>query len=207
MDHRTFFNSLAPTWDEISHHDSSRLAEVLDHLELFPGCIVLDAGCGTGIFSEFIVAHCDFPLSLLCMDISEEMLLCSRKRLSHNRNIHFLQGDLSMPGLAGKCLDRVICYSCFPHVKGKSMALINIEPVLKDDGLLVIAHADNYRKINEFHARCSEPIRNDYLPCPEEMKMLFENACLGSISIIDEPHLYIASARPQRRTFLPLHRI
>jgi len=201
VEHRTFFNSIAPLWDEMSHHDGASLRRILDHMELYPACTVLDAGCGTGAFSELMVNECAYPLGIVCLDISEDMLRGAKRRLQKVKNITYVQGDLSMPCFAGRIFDRIICFSCFPHIKGKSSALANLEHALKDEGMLVIAHADNYQKINEFHARCSEPIRNDYLPCPEEMRMLLENACLGSISIIDEPHLFIVTARPERRAY------
>lgn len=196
MDHREYFNNLATSWDKMCHHEDSKLENIMISLNLQPGCRLLDVGCGTGIFTEYILNHFKEPVEIICVDISEKMIEIAKDKLSRYDNILYLCGDVILINLPNKSIDRIICYSCFPHIHDKHSALLNFKRMLKNDGLLVIAHSDGYKKINEFHSRLEGPVRHDLLPRPEEMRMLLNEAGLIENEILDKQDLYIVSARP-----------
>jgi len=197
MDHREYFNNKATLWDGICHHEHSRLRSILEHLRLFPGCRVLDVGCGTGVFAEFIEIHSEMPVEIICVDISEKMLEVARKKLGQYTTISYFCGDATDIDLPDKSLDRIICYSCIPHIQAKAAALRNFWRMLKSGGLLVIAHSDGYEKINEMHSHLEDPVRHDFLPGPEEMRSMLDRADFRNIQILSKTDLYIVSAEKE----------
>ena len=181
-------------WDVMCHHDHSRLTIILEHLRLFPGCLVLDMGCGTGIFSQFIRTHSGIPVEIVCVDISEKMLEVAKGKLGTDGSISYVCGDATSIDFPDGSSDRIICYSCLPHIQEKAAAIENFRRMLKKGGLLVIAHSDGYEKINSMHAGLEAPVRHDHLPGPEKMKSILENGSFSRIHIVSEPDLYIVTA-------------
>lgn len=195
MDHKTYFDNIADRWDDITAYDKHKLRIILSEMNLFRSCRILDAGCGTGIFTEYILMNTSFPSEIICMDISSKMLTKAKERLSRMNKVRFLQSDTTSISLEKETIDRIICYSCFPHFTDKKSTIRNFYRILKSGGILVIAHGSNYKKINEMHSRLEEPVKNDLLPCPGEMKNILESADFNKISIIDNEDVYIVSAR------------
>src|SRR5437899_9162258 len=53
------------------------------------GCkCILDAGCGNGRYTRFLLRQADPDALITCFDISEKMLLRARKRLKSQRVTH-----------------------------------------------------------------------------------------------------------------------
>ncbi|MGV8124243.1 MAG: class I SAM-dependent methyltransferase [Candidatus Xenobiia bacterium LiM19] len=189
-----FFDHHAPRWDEMSRHDRSRLARIAAALELFPGVRILDVGCGTGVFTEFLLEEFREPLEIVCADFSGKMLEVAQEKLSGRKEVSFCCLDVTTESFPGKAFDRIICYSCFPHLNDKKAALSNFRNHLTPGGLLVIAHSESYMKINEFHRKCEGPVRHDTLPGPAEMKKMLEESEFSPVTITDEPDIYIVKA-------------
>jgi len=175
-------------------HDRVRLARIAAALDLFPGARILDVGCGTGVFTIFLLEEFTEPLEIVCADFSEKMLEVARKKLSRRQEISFCCLDVTNEPFPGNAFDRIICYSCFPHLIDKKAALSNFRSHLAANGLLVIAHSENYKKINDFHSRCDGPVCHDILPDPAGMKKMLEDSDFSSVTITDEPDIYIVKA-------------
>lgn len=188
---KKFFDNLADTWDEELQHDKGRILEIISYLEISNNCNILDAGCGTGVFTHHLIEKFKDNISVTCLDFSPKMLEVARKKFNGLKNVSFLCNEITKTGLPEKSFDRIICYSCFPHILNKLDALNIFKSLLKQGGILVIAHSANYNEINRFHANCDEPVKGDFLPCPYEMKSLMQNAEFTDIEIIDKPHLYV----------------
>jgi ubiquinone/menaquinone biosynthesis C-methylase UbiE len=189
-----FFDNHAACWDEMSRCDRSRLGTIVAALDLFPGARVLDVGCGTGAFTAFLLEEPVQPLDIVCADFSEKMLDMARIKLAGREGVSFCCVDVTSDPIPGRVFDRIICYSCFPHLKDKSAALSNFRANLADGGLLVIAHSDGYQKINDFHSRCKGPVCHDTLPDPALMRKMLEQSGYTDIVISDEPDIYIVKA-------------
>ena len=54
MNHREFFNRMAPQWDEQVRHDACKLSRIVTALSLQPGERVLDIGTGTGVMLPYL---------------------------------------------------------------------------------------------------------------------------------------------------------
>ncbi|MHC9543758.1 MAG: class I SAM-dependent methyltransferase [Vulcanimicrobiota bacterium] len=194
-----FFDHHAPRWDEMSRPDRSRLARIAAALDLFPGARILDVGCGTGAFTGFLLEEFSEPLEIVCADFSGKMLEVARGKLAQFQEVTFCCVDATTGSFPGRAFDRIICYSCFPHLNNKAAALSNFRRHLVPGGLLVIAHSDNYQKINEFHSKCEGPVRHDILPDPAGMKKMLEEQDFSPVTITDEHDIYIVKAGMGRK--------
>ncbi|MDQ7826069.1 MAG: class I SAM-dependent methyltransferase [Candidatus Eremiobacteraeota bacterium] len=196
MDHRSYFDHMASRWDEQASHDPLRLALIAEALELFPGARVLDAGCGTGVFTDFMVRAFDGALDVVCADFSGKMLEEAEKKLSSRSGVSFCRADLTTDTVPGRAFDRIICYSCFPHFADKRRALANLRRHITPGGFLLIAHSESCSSINELHSRLEGPVRHDMLPGPDEMRKMLQELRFSKVAITDKPHLYLVKASP-----------
>ncbi len=107
------------------------------HLEGIPRGIVLDAGCGTGIYFEVLAAHAE---ELDAVDASEDMVrtareYCERVGLS---NVHPEVGSVeSLPYEDGR-FDVAVACDLLHHVENLDKALDEICRVLKPGGHFLV---------------------------------------------------------------------
>jgi ubiquinone/menaquinone biosynthesis C-methylase UbiE len=122
------------------------------------------------------------------------MLHKAHARLGSTGNVSLVQGDGSTHFLKEGSLDRILCYSCFPHIQDKPGALRAFKRMLRKDGLLLIAHSSSSASVNDFHARCNGIVKHDHLPGPEEMRRYLDQAGFIPRIIDDSPGHYIVLA-------------
>lgn len=84
------------------------LDDVVSALELAPGMRVLDAGCGTGVLSERIVArHPD--VELWGVDMAPAMLARARARRAWPSSVRFVEGAIEdLLSAKGPTFDRIV---------------------------------------------------------------------------------------------------
>ena len=82
MNHREFFNRMAPQWDEQVRHDACKLSRIVTALSLQPGERVLDIGTGTGVMLPYLRQALGMLGELTAIDVAEEML--ARARAKHS---------------------------------------------------------------------------------------------------------------------------
>ncbi|NLC70903.1 MAG: class I SAM-dependent methyltransferase [Desulfuromonadaceae bacterium] len=112
---------------------------LLEYLAPAPGERILDAGCGTGIFTtDFLAAGAE----VVGMDISAAMLqTAARKatRISKEKDFLAVKGNiLDLPFLDGT-FDKVISNTALEFIAEGNEAVGELFRVLKPGGLLVIA--------------------------------------------------------------------
>src|SRR5438093_9112535 len=69
---------------------------------------ILDAGCGNGRYSAFLLKHADPDAVITSFDYSQKMLARARKRLGSDRVTH-VAADLTRLPYADACFDAVVC--------------------------------------------------------------------------------------------------
>lgn len=137
------FNKQAKTYDfDIKGSHARQLYPfILKKVFNTKGKCILDIGCGTGelmlqIFNE------DSSYQLTGLDLSPEMLKVAKNKLGFNAN--FVLGDAENLPFDDNSFDSIICNDSFHHYPRPQIALIEMNRVLKKNGLLIIG--DCYQK-------------------------------------------------------------
>jgi len=136
--HPEIFNAEAKRWTEFAKryikHNHSPIS-------------VLDYGCGTGFVSLQLLPFLRPEDSLVCVDISAEMLNVCRNNLMSKRppiNIQFLKVDEGFNGV-GFGFDFVVFNSVLHHLPDIGRFLSDLNGHINDDGYVAIGHEPNCR--------------------------------------------------------------
>jgi ubiquinone/menaquinone biosynthesis C-methylase UbiE len=193
MDHRGFFDEAAAKWDSLETPETfARLREIVGGLGIMPGASVLDVGCGTGVLFPILVESTCAQGRIVALDISGEML---RYAQAKGYPIACVQGDAQCLPLAEAVFDWVICNGVLPHFPNKVQALRELRRALRDDGTLVICHANSWRAINAIHRSIGGVVAHDMVPDPDTVKNLLRQAHMRLVEIVDASDRYLAVAR------------
>lgn len=169
MDERSFFDKLAPTWDEnevLSTPDKVRF--VLDYIDLKPGHKVLDLGTGTGVLIPYIAERIGPEGKITAVDYSEGML--SRAKEKYKDILpppEFMSLDFETETIPGT-FDRIILYCVYPHLHEPVETLRWLRSVnLDENGIITIAFPSSPDFINNIHRE--KHSESDILPCAQKL--------------------------------------
>jgi ubiquinone/menaquinone biosynthesis C-methylase UbiE len=95
---------------------------------------VLDAGCGSGVYSFYLA---DKASSIDSIDISHEKI-SQVKKLSIFKNINFIEGDITKLKFKDSKFDLIICSDVLEHIKDDKKAFSELSRVLKSKGNLLL---------------------------------------------------------------------
>ncbi len=135
-DKRSFYNTIADSFDEImNQYDVGRrldvvFAEMLGGLNL-GDLNLLDAGCGTGRFSE---RACSRGARVVSLDIGPSLLA----RVRHRCPARVVCGDATRLALPTDYFDLVISSECIEHTPSPQAAVREFVRVCKPGGRIVI---------------------------------------------------------------------
>lgn len=114
--------------------------KALSYLELEEDTLVLDAGCGSGLFSQMVI---DRGAGLIGIDAAAGLLELARKR---NPGNNFLEEDLITLPFASDSFDVVTGFNSLQYSGDFPRALAEAKRVLKPGGLLVLGFWDKPEK-------------------------------------------------------------
>jgi 2-polyprenyl-3-methyl-5-hydroxy-6-metoxy-1,4-benzoquinol methylase/predicted membrane protein len=143
----TFFDRLAPTWDDHKEVPEEKISGLIAKMNLRPGERVLDVACGTGVLEPFLVKA---QVHVRAIDVSGEMIEKAIKE-HDDPSIHFQQADFYGFQDAEK-YDVIICYNAYPHFSDKDGFAEEAAALLKNGGRLYIVHSLSREKINAIHS-------------------------------------------------------
>jgi len=108
-------------------------------LSLLPdvkGKRVLDAGCGPGSYSEWLVAH---GAEVVAIDVSPKMVQLAKQRLGTRAEVR--QADLSKPldFLEDESFDLVLCPLVLDYIKDWESVFTEFHRILRESGLLIFS--------------------------------------------------------------------
>jgi SAM-dependent methyltransferase len=102
-------------------------------LDPLPPSVVLDAACGTGRYSEYLVGH---GHRVIGVDSSGAMLAKARAKLPQG---DFREGDLEALPLAAGSVDAAVCALALVHLPEVGQAIAELARVVRPGGRVIIS--------------------------------------------------------------------
>jgi ubiquinone/menaquinone biosynthesis C-methylase UbiE len=108
---------------------------ILDLLRPLPGEIILDAGCGTGVFTLDILS---FGAHVIGLDISLPMLMRAAQK-AKGYSLQIVLADMSNLPFQKNSFDRVVSVTALEFIKDAEGAVKELFRVTKKGGIIVVA--------------------------------------------------------------------
>jgi ubiquinone/menaquinone biosynthesis C-methylase UbiE len=103
---------------------------------------ILDAACGNGRYSKFLLRHADPDAVLTSFDLSAQMLRRARSRLRSDRVTHAV-ADLTRLPYADATFDAVVCGWVLEHLPDPRPGLRELARVLCPGGKLLLLSTED----------------------------------------------------------------
>lgn len=103
---------------------------------------ILDAACGNGRYSRFLLRHADPGAHITAFDLSPNMLRRARRRLASDR-VTFAVADLTRLPYADAAFDAVVCGWVLEHLPDPRPGLRELARVLAPGGKLLLLSTED----------------------------------------------------------------
>lgn len=192
---REFFDKEARGWDDRCHQDDeSEIRKLVEGFDLKPTEWVLDVGTGGGVLLPHLVRKVGEEGTVVGLDFSWKMIREASE--ARGKEVFCLvNACVQKLPVKGYTFDCITCMDAFAHLNDKRVALNEMGRVLKKGGRLYVLHTLGKEKLAEYHREVGGVVRDDVLPTDSEMRKMMEKAGLKDVRIVDQPGLYLASAR------------
>jgi ubiquinone/menaquinone biosynthesis C-methylase UbiE len=107
---------------------------LLDFLQPHPGELILDVGCGTGIFTFNILSHGPRVIGL---DISQPMLMKAEQK-TKDYAFRGVAGDMAFLPFADECFDKVVSMTALEFIVDGRSAVRDFFRVTQKGGVVVV---------------------------------------------------------------------
>ncbi|MDY7022273.1 MAG: methyltransferase domain-containing protein [Cyanobacteriota bacterium] len=132
------YDDLAPVYDQRwSRYICDTLLFFREWLNISPSATVLDVACGTGELERLLLEQ--YPsLYIAGVDISEQMLVQARQKLTGYTNVSFENTTASSLPFSDESFDVVISANSFHYFSDPEKVLTEMRRVLKPGGTIAI---------------------------------------------------------------------
>jgi len=192
-----FFDSeVESDWSskEYDQDELIKIERILEAGSIREGSRVIEPGCGTGRLTLIIAERIGPSGLVVANDISPKMVDVARRRLEGHSNAQLGCGTIEEAPLPTASFDVVICHNVFPHFNDKAKAVLKLRSALKPSGIFVVSHFMSSSGINDRHRKTNPAVAQDILPCPNEMRKMFESAGMDVEFIHDDENGYLLKA-------------
>ena len=193
-----FFDSIADKWD--TWHDLTDLARELDtclaQFGLKENEVVLDVGCGTGNLTVALLRRLGPVGRVMAIDISDQMLARAKGKVNDAR-VTWRHASANRLPVDNEGIDRILCFSVWPHFEDHNAVITEFYRVLRPDGLLHIWHLISRDKVNRIHQETDPSVHHDRLAPVGETASLLKKNRFSMISMADDKTHYSITARKE----------
>lgn len=189
MDRKDFFDAAAADWKpEVSEKTIDR---ILDYIDIQPGHHVLDVGTGTGILLPYLLVRVGELGRIHAADFSQPMLAAAQKK-HHCPQIEFLLAPVTDLPLPAEAVDRVVCFSAFPHFPDHRGAVTEL---CGCSGLEVDwrSATQSRDRLNSLHREVGGAVKHDMVPHPDRLSGLL-TACGLLVTALIDSAIYVVTA-------------
>ena len=179
-----FFDRLAPQWDADMIRNEEILSRILDNAEVGAGQDVLDVACGTGVLIPDYLAR--GVSSVTAIDISPEMAKIAREKYPQPE-VTVLCGDVETAKF-GRKFDRIVVYNAFPHFPDPERLVRRLASLLKDGGVLTVAHGSSRDAIDAHHHGSAKHVSNGLMHA-EQLAEIFAEV-LRVTAVVEDDRMY-----------------
>ncbi len=129
------YDALASSYEELYGEEQlAKFSEIVRYLPKKTFQIILDAGCGTGLFFEKLSK---MGSEVIGLDLSQKMLLCARSKAARFK-VHLVRGDVEHLPFRDEHFNLVVSATVLPVGPSSRQALKELLRVLRNGGLLVL---------------------------------------------------------------------
>lgn len=192
---RAYFDGIADRWDgwEDLGELHGKLASGLAGMGVGPGETVADLGCGTGNLTRTLLGLLSSEGRVVAADLSARMLEIAKKKNSDPR-VEWVSADAHHLPIQDGRVDRVICFSVWPHFDRRDAVARELLRVLKPGAMLHVWHLASRQEINAIHASAGEAVRGDVLEEGAGLGRLLDEHGFTVTRVIDNQQRYLVSA-------------
>ena len=179
-----FFDRLAPGWDADMIRNEEVIARILNNAKVSAGQDVLDVACGTGVLIGDYLAR--GASSVTAIDISPRMAEIAREKYAQEK-VTVLCGDVETADF-GRKFDRIVVYNAFPHFPDPERLVRRLAGLLKDGGVLTVAHGSSRETIDAHHHGSAKHVSNGLMPA-EDLAEIFGEV-LRVTAVVEDGTMY-----------------
>jgi ubiquinone/menaquinone biosynthesis C-methylase UbiE len=119
----------------------------------------------------------------------------ARRKLVGGAGVHFVEAEAEALPLAHGSVDRVVCFSVWPHFADPSRVACELWRVLRPGGIVHVLHVDSRATINRIHGTAGGAVARDALPPATELAALLADHGLAATETVDAADRYLVTAR------------
>ncbi len=105
--------------------------------------VILDAGCGAGAITRYLVNNVPYNKIYGC-DFSESRIIDLKHEYKDNTHLEFKVEDLKSLSFASESFDKIVCRFVLQHIPEAQKVITEFYRILKKGGELIIIEADGF---------------------------------------------------------------